>query len=130
MIIKSVQEALDRLADISWWFQGFSAARPPAIDEGPGEHRELRDGANEIRKFIYRLVSGRDRRIAFGEHERILISLAELEAMRDGLWPLTDNDEDNRVVLKQREIGHAVADMITREYAVEERSARDPNVPF
>jgi hypothetical protein len=131
MKIETVQDAFDRLADIVWWMKGFAAARPPAIDESDGSHLSLQDNADKLRIWIYDLASGRQRRLAYRDQERIIITLAELEQMRDGLEPLQEGAAEHNIrIVEQRERGYLTALNIVSQYAVEERSASDEEVPF
>lgn len=129
----SADQALEMLADIAWWFKGFAAARPPSIDEGDGAHLELRDHTRALRLWIVGLVRGNQRRLVIDKDEVILITLRELEEMREGLAPLHDGDAlktENLRIVEQRQRGWTVAQFITEEYAQEERSANNPNIPF
>lgn len=82
-MIRDVEEAREALADAVWWLKGFAAARPPSIDEGAGEHRELEAKLGEVRRFLSRINRADVRRL--GEETAIVLSFAEFERLVDAV---------------------------------------------
>lgn len=83
MKIRDIETAREALADALWWFKGFAAARPPAIDEGAGEHRDLEAKIGEVRSFLSRINRASIRRL--GEETAIVLSFAEFERLVDAV---------------------------------------------
>jgi hypothetical protein len=127
MKVKDVEDALAMLADVAWWMKGFSAARPAPVDDGCDD---LEGKANALRVWIVGLTRGTRRRVAFADEERILISLPEFEALRDGLQPFTADDARNAGILVDRAAAFNVSCRILAGYRREEAEANNVDLPF
>lgn len=123
MMIKSVEHALGVLADGIWWFKGFAAARPPAIDEGCGEHQALENGLREIRLWLARVTEGKVRRLGDDATGSIVLTYPEFEAIYDFVGHLNSGEAE-----KERAV--STVRRVIEEYRHEEASATNPEVPF
>jgi len=118
-MIRNIEAANEALADAVWWFKGFAAARPPAMDEGSGEHIALESKLQEVRHFLNSINRASIRRL--GEETAIVLTFAEFERLVDAVR-----------VPRPAEIQSAIntVEAVLAEYRVEESSARDLDAPF
>lgn len=118
-IIRNIEAASEALADAIWWFKGFAAARPPAMDDGSGEHVALEGQLLEVRQFLHSINRASIRRM--GEETAVVLSFAEFERLVDAVR-----------VPRPAEIQAAAntIEAVLAEYRSEEASARNPDIPF
>lgn len=118
-MIRNIQAADDALADAIWWFKGFAAARPPAMDEGSGEHVALEGNLKEVRHFLNSINRASIRRL--GEETAIVLTFAEFERLVDAVR-----------VPRPAEIQAAIStvEAVLSAYQTEEQSARNLDAPF
>lgn len=118
-VIRSIDAANEMLADAIWWFKGFAAARPPAMDEGAGEHVVLESQLREVRLFLDSINRASIRRL--GEETAIVLTFAEFERLVDAVR-----------VPRSAEMQAAIntVEQVLAEYRIEEESSRSLDVPF
>ena len=118
-VIRNIEVANEALADAIWWFKGFAAARPPAMDEGSGEHVALENKLREVRQFLHSIDRASIRRL--GEETAIVLSFAEFERLVDAVR-----------VPRPAEMQAAIdtIETVLAQYRIEEQSARSLDTPF
>lgn len=122
-MIRDIEAARDALADALWWFKGFAAARPPSIDEGAGEHRDLERKIGDVREFLTSINRASIRRM--GEETAIVLSFAEFERIADAIRGYNPVERMSAI---------QTVETVFAEYSAEEKrhreDQRNPNIPF
>jgi hypothetical protein len=83
-MMRDIDQATDRLADVLWWLKGFDAARDGPFSE-PNDASSLAEKIRTVREYLVELQDGSIRRL--GDEKAVVLTYAEFESVSDALRP-------------------------------------------